>query len=239
MGGQQFTIADLDPRLEFVLPLLYRRCRTLCGWYDDSRRYADERQTVEGEIKAILQTLSAELFEHIRITFREAYSEHALSSEATHLASPLAYDRKLSIPSTVQDIKALQVKLRAIKDEDEQRALEEDITGKILWLFWCGICAEVDQLLPEVVAYIRREGNVKGLLEICEVNPPTDPRDDRAHLQRIMLDAAANISKYQLWLSARARERAKWPGTNRGTPTVDNQATIPSESRQTPSTSAV
>ncbi|KIK13032.1 hypothetical protein PISMIDRAFT_689017 [Pisolithus microcarpus 441] len=54
-----------------------------------------------------------------------------------------------------------------------------------------------------------------------------------------MHDAEANTSKYQLWLDARAREQAKWPCTDRGTPTVDNQSTPPSTSRQTPSTSVV
>ncbi|KAI6145849.1 hypothetical protein BKA82DRAFT_4161957 [Pisolithus tinctorius] len=60
----------------------------------------------------------------------------------------------------VQEIEALQAKLNATEDEDQQRALEEDITGKILWLCWCGICVEVDQLLPKVVDCIRREGSI-------------------------------------------------------------------------------
>ncbi|KAI6145904.1 hypothetical protein BKA82DRAFT_4162435 [Pisolithus tinctorius] len=61
----------------------------------------------------------------------------------------------------VQKIEELQAKLHATKDEDEQRALEEDITGKILWLCWCGVCAAMDQLLPKVVDHIRKEGYIK------------------------------------------------------------------------------
>ncbi|KIK14628.1 hypothetical protein PISMIDRAFT_687821, partial [Pisolithus microcarpus 441] len=53
------------------------------------------------------------------------------------------------------------------------------------------------------------------------VKPSVDPSDDQAHLQRIMYDAGANTPKYQLWLDARAKEQAKWPCTDRGTPTVD------------------
>ncbi|KAI6041701.1 hypothetical protein EDC04DRAFT_2666574, partial [Pisolithus marmoratus] len=60
-----------------------------------------------------------------------------------------------------REIEALQAKLEETEDEDEQRALEEDVTGKILWLCWCGICAQVDELLPKVVDYIRREGNME------------------------------------------------------------------------------
>ncbi|KAI6019531.1 hypothetical protein PISMIDRAFT_464861 [Pisolithus microcarpus 441] len=103
----------------------------------------------------------------------------------------------------IQDIKVLQVKLDATMDEDEQRALAEDVAGKILWLFWCGICAEVDELLPKVVNYICREGIIQGLAEIHRVNPSPDPGDDQMHLQRIMLDAGASTSKYKLWLDNR------------------------------------
>ncbi|KAI6147952.1 hypothetical protein BKA82DRAFT_239677 [Pisolithus tinctorius] len=34
--------------------------------------------------------------------------------------------------------------------------------------------------------------------------------DDLAHLQRIMLDAAAGVSKHQLWLAGRVTEQNKW-----------------------------
>ncbi|KAI6138271.1 hypothetical protein BKA82DRAFT_615227 [Pisolithus tinctorius] len=141
----------------------------------------------------------------------------------------------------VQEIKELQVKLDATDDEDEQRALEEDVTGKILWLCWCGICAEVDQLLPEVVDYCRREGCMIGLSEVgCIIaGTHTEPNDDRAHLQRIMLDAGAGTSKYQLLLAARAAEQVKWSSTAilRNTP-LGTQETILSTSPQIHSTLA-
>ncbi|KAI6019392.1 hypothetical protein PISMIDRAFT_615742 [Pisolithus microcarpus 441] len=93
------------------------------------------------------------------------------------------------------------------------------------------MCVEADELLPKVVEYIRREGKVKGLWEIWSAAPSLDPGDDQAHLQRIMYDAGANTSKYQLWLDARAREQAKWSGTDRGTPTVDDQASVLPQTR--------
>ncbi|KAI5998282.1 hypothetical protein EDD15DRAFT_314347 [Pisolithus albus] len=147
--------------------------------------------------------------------------------------SSMEYNREPDSPSMIQHVKELQVKLDATKDEDEQRALEEDVTGKILWLFWCGICAEVDQLLPKVTDFIREEGNTKGLRYIYWTLPSTVRGDDQVHLQRIMLDAGANTSKHQLWL-ARARERAKWPGINRGSPTIANQDATTSMSCQNP-----
>ncbi|KAI6158969.1 hypothetical protein EDD17DRAFT_930732 [Pisolithus thermaeus] len=129
-GGRQFTTAESDSRLEAVLPLLHNRCQILCKEYDSPRRHADERQRLEDEIKSISQTLGAELLEHIVITARDTYHGRVWSSKPTGQPSHVKYDRQLNTPSLVQDIKALQVKLDATKGEDEQRALEEDITGK-------------------------------------------------------------------------------------------------------------
>ncbi|KAI6019376.1 hypothetical protein PISMIDRAFT_687799 [Pisolithus microcarpus 441] len=54
-----------------------------------------------------------------------------------------------------------------------------------------------------------------------------------------MYDAGANTLKYQLWLDARAREQVKWPCTDRGTSTIDDQGTTPSTSHQSPSSSII
>lgn len=233
-SGRQLVVAETDPRLEAVLPMLRRRCQALRESDDAPRRCDDERQRVEDEIKCISQTLGADLLKHIRIAFYNAYREHESPSDATHRVSPVKYDRQLDIPSMVQDINELQVTLNATKDRDELRALEEDVAGKILWLFWCGICTEVDELLPTVVEFIRREANMKGLQEMCWLYHLPDPSDDQALLQRVMYDAGAKTSKHLLWLAARAAEQAKWSGTNRGTPTADNQRTSPTTSRQHP-----
>ncbi|KAI6104979.1 hypothetical protein EDD16DRAFT_244585 [Pisolithus croceorrhizus] len=136
----------------------------------------------------------------------------------------------------------LQVKLDAVRNEEEQWALEEDITGRILWLCWCGICAEVNQLLPKAVDYIRREGIVEGLRAIHRIMAQTghvDPNDDQAHLLRIMFDARAGISKHELVLAAHAADQAKWSGAARVATTTNNQGTTPCASSQNPSTSMV
>ncbi|KAI6106436.1 hypothetical protein EDD16DRAFT_1629058 [Pisolithus croceorrhizus] len=256
-GGWQFTAAKSDPRLEVVLPLLNRRLEALYGMFHLPSWAAcvDERQRVEDEMKSILQTLGVNLLEHIRITVYNAYREHTTwpggpiissfrasscpSTEAAHRVTRLKYDRQLNIPSMVQDIMALQATLDATKNEDEQRTLEEDATGKILWLFLCGICAEVDELLPKVVGYIQERRNMMGLHRLYQVTPSAELGDDQAQLQRIMYDAGTNTSKYQLWLDARARGQTKWSATNRGISTTINQGTAPNTSRQTPPTSEV
>ncbi|KAI6152846.1 hypothetical protein EDD17DRAFT_1633994, partial [Pisolithus thermaeus] len=174
------------------------------------------------------------------------------SIEFTGRASNIKCDRPLNIASMVQEIEALQVKLDATEDEDEQRALEEDVTGKILWLCWCGICAEVEELLPKVADYLRREENMEGLRRMNRIMnstiragglaprgshldiPSMYPGDDQGHLQRIMLDAGENTSKHQLLLAARAAERVKWSGANKGT-----NGTTPSTIFQAPSVPVV
>ncbi|KAI5988498.1 hypothetical protein EDC04DRAFT_1440770 [Pisolithus marmoratus] len=173
-----------------------------------------------------------------------SYNSLYPSTRVTRQASNIDYDRQLDIPSMVQEIKMLQAKLDETEHEDEQRALEEDITGKILWLCWCGICAEVDELLPKVVDCVRREGNMEGFREIhlatiSAMSAEPGLEDDQAHLQRIMLDAGAKTSKYELLLAARGAEQAKWSGTNRDTPAIDNHGTTPSANSRTLPTSAV
>ncbi|KIO00276.1 hypothetical protein M404DRAFT_767573 [Pisolithus tinctorius Marx 270] len=244
MGSRQSRVAQ-DPRLEVVLPLLRERCQIFCAEDDAPPRYADEKQKVERELESISQTLSACLLNHIDTTFSDASFFHHLMPPGSRQPDPesrIEYDRQLDTRSTVQEIEVLQARLDEVRDDDEQRALEEDITGKILWFCWCGICAEVDQLLPQVVNYIRREGNMEGLREIyLAIRSLTDSADDQAHLQRIMFDAGAGTSKHQLLLDARAAEQAKWSGTSipRGTISNGSQGTTPRTSSQIPSTSAV
>ncbi|KAI5983008.1 hypothetical protein EDC04DRAFT_1761162 [Pisolithus marmoratus] len=189
------------------------------------------------EVESILQTLGSGLFEHIATTFYNTWWER-LTTGVKCQARYVDYDRQLDTPSMVQEIKALQAKLDKTEDEDEQRALEEDVTGKILWLCWCGICAEVEELLPKVVDYLRREANMGGLfsmsLAIRHITS-ADPGDDQTHLQRIMRDARAGTSKHQLLLVARDAEQAKWSGTHGGIAAVENEGTIPSTSSRTPS----
>ncbi|KAI6038840.1 hypothetical protein EDC04DRAFT_1840593 [Pisolithus marmoratus] len=161
---------------------------------------------MEDELKAISHTPSAYLLMHIGNAFRLVTylaSEHQASR---NYYSHVDYDRQINSHSVVQEIEELKVKLDVTEDDDERRTLEEDVTGKILWLCWCGICSEVDELLPKVLNCIQNEGNVKALLNIHALMYSTlrwtVPDDDQAHLRRIMFDAGAGISKHQLFVSA-------------------------------------
>ncbi|KAI6143336.1 hypothetical protein BKA82DRAFT_296234 [Pisolithus tinctorius] len=178
-------------------PLLLKKCKGL-----DQPWSIGERRNTQNDVRSISQTLSVGLLDRICSSFLGESKDK----------------QQVNVHSTVQGIASLQATLEATHDEDEQRALEEDITGKILWLYWCEISSEVDQLLPKVVEYIRKERDSdvrpSGLREIAEIikgTPYISPDDDIAHLQRIMLDASAGISKYKLWLAAQAAERARCP----------------------------
>ncbi|KAI5991356.1 hypothetical protein EDC04DRAFT_2911522 [Pisolithus marmoratus] len=88
---------------------------------------------------------------------------------------------------------------------------------QILWFYHQGIRSEVDQILAEVVNYIRNEVNVletgyqSGLREVIEIIKKVShvEDDDIIHLQRIMHDAGAGISRHKSWLTSRAAEQAR------------------------------
>ncbi|KAI6011406.1 hypothetical protein BKA83DRAFT_2817573 [Pisolithus microcarpus] len=127
-GGQQLTpvtrkLFERRPRFdvgqntcnEVEAPLLLQKCKVLGAWS------LDEERNTRREVESISQTLSIGLLEHIRTSFLNAPEDN----------DPVAgHCRQVNIRSTVQEIVALQTKLYATQDEDEQRALEEDITGK-------------------------------------------------------------------------------------------------------------
>ncbi|KAI5992146.1 hypothetical protein EDD15DRAFT_2272300 [Pisolithus albus] len=127
-GSQQsMNVVRLDARYKVALSLLHRRCQTLGTRYDTPRRYTAERQNVECELKSIMQTQGARLLEYAMAIFCNLSWEH---DGGAVVRANIDYDRQLNTLSMIQEIRALQVKLDAVEDEDEQRALEEDITGK-------------------------------------------------------------------------------------------------------------
>ncbi|KAI6121035.1 hypothetical protein EV401DRAFT_1379578 [Pisolithus croceorrhizus] len=228
-----------DPRPDVVLPLLLRRCCAFRNWDSMSHRRADEEQQIAREVKSISQTLGNGLLGYINATFAPPLGNedrivspycHSLCPRfaLTRCASHADHHRKTNVRSVVQEIKALKLKLDATADEDEQRVLEEDVTGKILWFCWCGICAEVEELLPEVLSYIRREKELRGLFKVGRIvgEAHVELDDDLAHLQRMMLDIGVGTSKHRLLLETRAAERIKWSGATISTDTSTLQTQV-------------
>lgn len=185
---------------DVVVPLVLSRCAGLAFWS------LTEKQEMERTVESISQTLGAGLLEYFCTTLLDAWEDN---EPISHTDFDMAH-----IHCTVQDIETLQAELQATEDEDEQRALEEDITGKILWFFRCGIRAELNEIVAMVLNYT--ENSVGGLshtrlheiAEIIERIPHRVP-DDTLHLQRVMHDAGTGVSRYRLWLDARTAEQAR------------------------------
>ncbi|KAI6042431.1 hypothetical protein EDC04DRAFT_3088657 [Pisolithus marmoratus] len=156
-------------------------------------------------------------------------------ARAPCLPSNIEYNRQLDTSSMSQEIEVLQAKLDEMEDKDEQRALEEDVIGKARTVSSCYLFDAQDG------PFVNRSCGSVGCGLHLERRKYEDPglEDDQVHLQHIMLDAGVKTSKYELLLAARGAKQAKWSGTNRGTPAIDNQGPTPSASSQTPPTSVV
>lgn len=113
----------------------------------------------------------------------------------------------VGVQSAMQDMERLQLKGEVT--EEEMRALEEDITGKIMLASWRGTRFEVVQVLREVVDAVLKEPNVsdmvlyqraRGLLLIGGIFKTTIPDEsdqERRELERMVAEAAAGKSRHQ------------------------------------------
>lgn len=142
--------AAQDQCVEVELPVLRKRCHALYPSVNETRGYVLEERKVELEVNSVSQTLGATLLRHIGIAFKDAYHNHSRRRpQIDQTNGDLNFNRHADVSSMVHEIQGLQAMHNAIEDEDEKRALGEDITGKILWICWCGICSEVERLLPK------------------------------------------------------------------------------------------
>ncbi|KAM5536589.1 hypothetical protein V8D89_009684 [Ganoderma adspersum] len=122
----------------------------------------------------------------------------------------------LGVQQTIAEMEKLQA--RGELAEEELRALEEDVTGKIMLASWRGTRFEVSQVLREVVDRVLKEQGVsdqillnraKGLLLIGAIFKSTVPDEsdaERRELERMVAEAAAGKSKHH---QVRTAHRAK------------------------------
>ncbi|CAL1714141.1 unnamed protein product [Somion occarium] len=122
----------------------------------------------------------------------------------------------LGVQHTMQEMERLAAKGELA--EEELRALEEDITGKIMLASWRGTRFEVVQVLREVVDKVLKEPGVsdpilvnraRGLLLIGAIFKGAEPDEsdlERRELERMVAEAAAGKSKHQQ-LRAQAKAR--------------------------------
>lgn len=126
----------------------------------------------------------------------------------------------LGVQQLIQEMEKLQAKGEV--PEAELRALEEDVTGKIMLASWRGTRFEVTQVLREVVDNVLKEPGVsdqilynraKGLLLIGAIFKSTKPDEsdeERRELERMVAEAASGKSKHhELQAQARATARSR------------------------------
>ncbi|OJT06717.1 DnaJ-like protein 1 [Trametes pubescens] len=122
----------------------------------------------------------------------------------------------IGVQQTIAEMEKLQAKGEL--GEEELRALEEDVTGKIMLASWRGTRFEVSQVLREVVDRVLKEHGVsdqilynraKGLLLIGAIfkqTVPDETDEERRELERMVAEAASGKSKHH---QLRAERRAK------------------------------
>ncbi|TFY50390.1 hypothetical protein EVJ58_g11069, partial [Rhodofomes roseus] len=142
----------------------------------------------------------------------------------------------IGVQQVMQEMEKLQAKGEI--PEDELRALEEDVTGKIMLASWRGTRFEVVQVLREVVDNLLKDpeasdqvlyNRARGLLLIGAIFKSAQPDEsdaERRELERMVAEAAAGKSKHQHLRQARAKQRQQ-PQTH-SHPHVHESPTTPS-----------
>ncbi|KAJ8588286.1 DnaJ-domain-containing protein, partial [Rhizopogon salebrosus TDB-379] len=112
----------------------------------------------------------------------------------------------LGVQSLMTEMERLQAKGEV--DEDELRALEQDVTGKIMLASWRGTRFEVVQVLREVVDNVLKDKDVsdqvlfnraKGLMimgHIFKSTVPDETDEERRELERMVAEAASGKAKH-------------------------------------------
>lgn len=194
------------------------------------------------EIEALSKTLGIRLLQEMTTVYIQAhkrlcplkdrltrsYTEHNLSKPITECISSLPQPTMVSghnnIRRMLRDIESLRTKLDDTENVDEQLALEEDITGRILWTCHFGLRSAVGHIPAKVLRSVLGNDEVYDLMDWVKFLEDIStvfndalaelPTDDQAHLLRIMADAEGGTSKYELLLEERRREQ-RTPSTTR------------------------
>lgn len=141
----------------------------------------------------------------------------------------------LSVQTIMHDMERLQTKGEAA--EEELRALEMDMTGKLLLASWRGTRFEVMQVLREVCDKVLRDPTVTAdvrarrataMLVIGDIFrnvQPDETDEERRELERMVAEAAAGKSKHeQLRAERQAALKAKRDAERHTTPSPSRDA---------------
>jgi len=132
----------------------------------------------------------------------------------------------LGVQSMMQEMERLQA--RGEIPEEELKALEEDVTGRIMLASWRGTRFECVQVLREVCDQVLKDSEAsetvlvnraKGLLLLGAIFKRTQPDEtdlERRELERMVAEAATGKSKHQR-MKAQAKVNAHQKRSDRAT----------------------
>jgi len=136
----------------------------------------------------------------------------------------------LGVQSMIQEMERLQA--RGEVPEEELKALEEDVTGRIMLASWKGTRFECVQVLREVCDHVLKDHSVpkpvlinraKGLLVLGAIFKGVKPDEsdvERRELERMVAEAASGKSKHQR-IRAQAKASAQRKSNERvGSPPI-------------------
>lgn len=199
-------------------------------------------QGLKHEIEALSNTLGIRLLQEMTAVYIQTHEklcplkdrltrsciEHDLSKPITECTDGLPQLTMVSgynsIRKMLGDIEILRTKLDHTENIDEQLALEEDVTGRILWTCHFGLRSFVGHIPAKVLCDVLENDEVYDLTDRVKFLEDIStvfndalaelPTDNQVHLRRIMADAEAGTSKYELLLKERTGEQ-KAPSTAR------------------------
>lgn len=146
-----------------------------------------QMQGIKYEIEALSKTLGIRLLQEMKTVYTQTYDKlcafkdeltrscmvHDLSKSITEcigrLPQPTTMLRHDSICNMVTEIKILQTKLDCVENIDEQLALEENVTGMILWACHCGLRSAVGHIPAKVLHNVLENDEMYDLLDRVKV----------------------------------------------------------------------
>ncbi|KAI6003184.1 hypothetical protein F5J12DRAFT_164189 [Pisolithus orientalis] len=197
-----------NPRIETAVANLLKIIRR------GRKLKSSNKRKIEQEALLISKTLAFEILEDIRAVYEDAPFRRGPLRDCVVNKAECKPDFD-GFGSHLRQIKDLQAKFDEANDV-EKRALEEDITGRMLWLCWTGIHREVKLATKEIVLKIVKDelnavrvarrrswvlNEIGKIFEEALAEPVND--DHQVHLRRIMADAEKGTLKYELFRSAR------------------------------------
>ncbi|KAI6107119.1 hypothetical protein EDD16DRAFT_1624121 [Pisolithus croceorrhizus] len=145
-----------DARVVALAGKLMKRMPVENGGLIDQKLWSEEKVKMYHEAEELRSTSFGLQLLYVISTSYHRSSEGGVNGKHGHI-----HAQKVGIiRSLIQDVRTLEAKLDTVEDEDEKRALEEDIAGKILLACWRGVRSEIEKVLSRVANHVVTDATV-------------------------------------------------------------------------------